>query len=268
MTTKEKPLGGRTAVVTGASRGIGKAIALALADAGADVAILSRSAKEITLVQNAIEGCGVRCLAEECDVTDNQRLEKFIERCAERLSPPAILINNAGVYSTQPLIHRSPNLMEIWQQTLNTNLTAAMWATKCVLPDMIRVGWGRVVNISSISGKAGEQFGSAYSASKFGMIGLTQSVALEVAKMGITVNAVCPGWVDTEMAIKQLTDEKWCKLNDVPVNESIEIARMSVPHGRLIQPEEVASLVVFLCGNDAGSITGQAINICGGLSLH
>ena len=127
---------------------------------------------------------------------------------------------------------------------------------------------GRIVNISSISGKSGEPYGAAYSSSKFAMIGLTQSLALEVARHGITVNAVCPGWVETDMAYEQLTDRRWCELNSLPVEDSVEIARLSIPREKFVKAEEVAALVRFLCSEDAQSITGQAINICGGLSLH
>jgi ketoreductase len=133
---------------------------------------------------------------------------------------------------------------------------------------MIGKAWGRIVNISSVSGKTAEAYGAAYSASKFGIIGLTQALALEVAKSGITVNAICPGWVRTDMAIEQLQDPKWCGLNEIDQSQSVEIARLSIPQNRFLESEEVADLALFLCSNQARSITGQAINICGGLSLR
>ena len=133
---------------------------------------------------------------------------------------------------------------------------------------MIELNWGRIINISSVSGKVGEIWGSAYSASKFALIGFTQSLSLEVARNGITVNAVCPGWVDTEMAKGQLEDPQWCKLNSVDPSESLSNACFSVPQMRFIEPSEVAALVVFLASVAARGITGQSINICGGLSLH
>jgi NAD(P)-dependent dehydrogenase (short-subunit alcohol dehydrogenase family) len=158
--------------------------------------------------------------------------------------------------------------LDVWRRTLDTNMTSAMVASSLVLPEMVTRKWGRVINISSISGKAGEAFGAAYSASKFGLIGLTQSMALEVARFGVTVNAVCPGWVATDMAFSQINDPQWCQLNNLPPAESLDIARLSVPQERFIEPGEVASLVVYLSTDDARGITGQAINICGGLSVH
>jgi NAD(P)-dependent dehydrogenase (short-subunit alcohol dehydrogenase family) len=256
---------GRVAVVTGASRGIGRAIAVELARSGADIAIVSRSCQTLEETKNLVEAAGVRCFMVSCDICELAKLESFLKETAKKLGVPGILINNAGIYSTGPVLNHP---LAEWEKVLSTNLSAAMWATRCVLADMIKLGWGRIVNISSISGKSGEPYGAAYSASKFGMLGLTQSVALEVARDGITVNAVCPGWVQTEMAQRQLTDDRWCDLNEIPKEESLEIARLSVPQQRFIEPQEVAALVRFLCSDEAKGITGQAINICGGLSLH
>jgi ketoreductase len=260
-----KRLAGKSAIVTGASRGIGAATAIALAQQGADVAILARSQRKLEELKEEINALGVSCFAQVCDVADHESLEKFIADTGETLGPVSILVNNAGIYATQPLLHHS---MDTWQQVINTNLTSAMWASRCLLPSMIEKGWGRIINISSISGKQGEPYGSAYSAAKFALIGLTQSTALEVARHGITVNAVCPGWVETQMALDQLQDKEWCQLNEIAPADSVEIARLSIPQGRFVQPHEVSALVAFLAGDEAGSITGQAINICGGLSLH
>jgi NAD(P)-dependent dehydrogenase (short-subunit alcohol dehydrogenase family) len=254
----------KVAVITGASRGIGRAIAIELAKSGVDVAILSRNYQSLSETKQEIEALDRRCFADSCDVSDSDKLETFLQQAAEHLGPPSILINNAGIYSTDPVAGHSLNN---WRSVLETNLTAAMWASRCLLPEMVERKWGRIINVSSISGKSGEPYGAAYSASKFGMIGLTQSLALEVARHGITANAVCPGWVDTKMAIDQLTDERWCELNDIAVADSLEIARLSIPRGEFIQPQEVAALVLFLCSEAARSITGQAINICGGMSL-
>jgi 3-oxoacyl-[acyl-carrier protein] reductase len=263
--TGEHRLQGRRALVTGASRGIGRATALALAAQGADLAIVARKKDRLESVKQEIEALKVRCIAESADVSRDDELEKVMRKVTDSLGPPDILINNAGIYATEPLAEQT---IETWRAVIDTNLTGAMWACKCVLSDMIKAGWGRIVNISSISGKMGEAYGAAYSASKFGMVGLTQSLALEVARHGITVNAVCPGWVRTDMALEQLTDERWCALNQIDCADSVEIARLSVPQGRFIEPEEVAALVCFLCTEEARSITGQAINICGGMTLH
>jgi len=256
---------GKTAFITGASRGIGRALAERLAQDGFDLAIFARSADLLSQIEEDVKRLGVRVEAFPADVSDAGGFLHALERARQNLGPPAVLINNAGVYYTQSVEGHS---VDLFREVLETNLTSALNACQFVVSDMKKTGWGRIVNISSISGKVAEAHGAAYSASKFGMIGLTQSLALEVAEHGVTVNAVCPGWVATEMARAQLNDEKWCALNNLEVSQSEEIARLSVPQRRLIQPEEVAHLVSFLCSENARGITGQSINICGGLSLN
>ncbi|HEY9734297.1 MAG TPA: SDR family NAD(P)-dependent oxidoreductase [Drouetiella sp.] len=256
----------RVALVTGASRGIGKAIALDLASQGARVAILSRNHEALTETKSALEALTSNpCQTFQCDVGEPDLLESVIERLQNSHGKLDIIVNNAGVFSATALVSQD---LASWRNLLEINLTAAMRAAKAVLPLMIERKWGRIVNISSISGKSGEPYGAAYSASKFALIGLTQSLALETARHGITVNAVCPGWVDTEMARDQLNNEEWCRLNNIDREQSLEIARLSVPQERFIEPIEVANLVSYLCQDTARGITGQAINICGGLSLH
>lgn len=256
----------RIALVTGASRGIGKAIALDLAGQGATVAIVSRNQRALSEVQLAVEALSEEpCSTYECDVGEPEALEKTIRSIQDAHGKLDIIVNNAGIFSASALVSQD---LESWRDLLEINLTASMRAAKAALPMMIEKKWGRIVNISSISGKSGEPYGAAYSASKFGLIGMTQSLALEVARHGITVNAVCPGWVDTAMAREQLNDEEWCRLNNIDCEQSLEIARLSVPQERFIEPIEVANLVSYLCSDAARGITGQAINICGGLSLH
>ncbi|MBS1956647.1 MAG: SDR family oxidoreductase [Cyanobacteria bacterium SZAS-4] len=259
-------LSDRVALVTGASRGIGKAIALDLAAQGATVAIVSRNLAALSQTQSEIEGLTSKpCQTYACDVGEPETLESTIRSIQKAYGKLDIIVNNAGTFSAAALVSQD---LESWRNILEVNLTAAMRASKAALPLMIERKWGRIVNISSISGKSGEPYGAAYSASKFGMIGMTQSLALEVARDGITVNAVCPGWVDTDMARDQLNDEEWCRLNNMERQHSLENARLSVPQERFIEPGEVANLVAYLCSESARGITGQAINICGGLSLH
>jgi len=251
--------------VTGASRGIGQAIAIELGKAGASLALVSRNAAALAQVSAQIENDGGKCICNAFDVSAEDVLEAFIDRVGAELGGVDILVNNAGIYETSRFADQS---LPSWRRLLEINITAAMRASKSVLPLMLEKQWGRIISISSISGKTGEPYGSAYSASKFALIGMSQSLALEVAPFGITVNAVCPGWVDTRMAAEQLHDEQWCNLNKISVNDSLAIAKLSVPQNRLIEPEEVAGLVAYLCTDQARGITGQAINICGGLSLH
>ena len=253
------------ALVTGGSRGIGRALALALASRGAQVAIGARSLAALELVKGEVERLGVACLAQVCDVRDEHSVRALVESAAGSLGPIDILVNNAAVYRTAPVKGHS---LSVWKDVLETNLTGAFLASRWTVESMIERHWGRVVNISSVSGKVAEAFGAAYSASKFGLIGLTQALALEVAKYGITVNAVCPGWVDTQMARDQINDRQWLELNSLGAADGAEITRLSIPQMRFIEPEEVANLVAYLCTEAARGITGQAINICGGLSLH
>jgi NAD(P)-dependent dehydrogenase (short-subunit alcohol dehydrogenase family) len=261
----DKPGLGKTAFITGASRGIGRALAERLAQDGFDIALFARSEDLLSKLESDLKALGVRAEAFRVDVSDAPRFSEALENARRKCGAPAVLVNNAGVYYTQSVEGHS---IDLFNEVLETNLTSALNACQFVVSDMKKNSWGRIVNISSISGKVAEAFGAAYSASKFGMIGLTQALALEVAEHGITVNAVCPGWVATEMTRAQLNDEKWCALNHLEVSQSEEIARLSVPQKRLIQPEEVAHLVSFLCSENARGITGQSINICGGLSLN
>ncbi len=257
--------GGKTAFITGASRGIGRALAVRLAQDGFDLALFARSKGLLNELEQDLREMKVNAHAFPVDVSDAPAFVDALESARSTLGAPCVLVNNAGVYYTQSV---EGHTVDLFKEVLETNLTSALNACQFVVAGMKSRGWGRIVNISSISGKVAEAFGAAYSASKFGMIGLTQSLALEVAEYGITVNAVCPGWVATEMARAQLNDESWCKLNQLEVSQSEEIARLSVPQKRLIQPEEVAHLVAFLCSENARGITGQSINICGGLSLN
>lgn len=261
----ERSLSGKVAVVTGASRGIGKAVAIELARQGANVAALARNHSLLNAVCVEMNELGVATCAAACDVSDSESIYAAIEEVKSRLGAVDILVNNAGIYRTAAV---SVHSIETWRAIMETNLTSAMVASKLVLPEMIDKSWGRIINMSSVSGKTGEPYGSAYSASKFGLIGLTQSLALEVAKNQITVNAVCPGWVLTDLARHQLESEEWCSLAEIDPGESVEIARLSVPQQRFVEPEEVACLVAFLASEQARGITGQAINVCGGLSIQ
>lgn len=265
MNQIDKSKGRKTAFITGASRGIGRALAERLAQEGFDLALFARSDDLLLQLQTDLRVHSISAEVFPVDVSEPSKFSAALQSAREKLGAAQVLINNAGVYYTQSVEGHS---VELFREVLETNLTSALNACQFVVGEMKRLGWGRIVNISSISGKVAEAHGAAYSASKFGMIGLTQSLALEVAEYGITVNAVCPGWVATEMARTQLNDEKWCKLNQLEVDQSEEIARLSVPQKRLIQPEEVAHLVSFLCSENARGITGQSINICGGLSLN
>lgn len=255
----------KVVVVTGASRGIGRAIAEVFASAGAIVHGIARSEENLTALKSHIESTGGRCTTHVCDVSNFDSLHAALAEVSSTSESIDVLINNAGIYATSAV--RNLDLAQ-WSSTLDINCSAAFVATKTLLERMIDQKSGRIVFISSISGKSAEPYGAAYSASKFAMLGLMQSLALEVAPFGITSNAICPGWVDTEMAHNQINDELWCSLNKLEPSQSAEIARLSVPQERLIDPIEVAHLALYLCSSAARGITGQAINICGGLSIR
>ena len=255
----------KVVIVTGASRGIGRSIAEVFAASGATVHGIARSLENLKSVEESINSTGGRFIAHACDVSDLEDLHSVLNEIIASETSIDILINNAGIYATAAVRN-----MEIsqWSSTMNINCSAAFVAAKSVLDRMISQKSGRIVFISSISGKNAEPFGAAYSSSKFAMLGLMQALALEVAPHGITSNAICPGWVDTEMTHNQINDELWCSLNELDVAMSAEVTRLSVPQERLIDPVEVAHLALYLCSDAARGITGQAINICGGLSIR
>lgn len=262
---KSNQLAGKVALVTGAGRGIGRQIALHLARNGAAIAGCSRSSDELGSLNAEIKVLQGDLFYRTVDVRDEQAIVDFIEDAKSKLGKIDIVINNAGIYRTEPV---RDHTLATWHDVMNTNLTSALITCRHTVIGMCDRGWGRIINISSISGKVAEAFGAAYSASKFAMIGLTQALALEVAKDGVTVNAICPGWVDTKMANTQLEDTSYLTLTEQESTQAKEVAQLSCPQMRFIDPAEVAGLVVYLCSESARGITGQAINICGGLSLH
>ncbi|MGD9683020.1 MAG: SDR family NAD(P)-dependent oxidoreductase [Candidatus Obscuribacterales bacterium] len=255
---------GKNALITGASRGIGYAVAIELAAHGVNCALLARSEEPLESLAQKLRSGGVRAEAIACDLTDEDALAAIESRLPAAFGID-ILVNNAGIYGTASV--DSDEDASLWTATIETNLSMPYRLARYFGALMKKSGWGRLINVSSISGQKGECFGAAYSASKFGLIGLTQSLALELASSGVTVNAVCPGWVDTDMAVSQINDPDWCKLNKIEPEHSMELTRLSVPQERLIEPAEVASLIAYLASNQARGITGQAINICGGLSI-
>lgn len=258
-------LSGKVALVTGGSRGIGWAIARRLSEDGATIVLHARTTVELEKARSTIESTGGRCLIDTVDARSEQSIQASVTDLLQKFPDGIdILINNAGIYKASSVANHSSL---DWDDTIKTNLYGPFFYSRAVLPAMLNKEWGRIVNISSISGRTGEIHAAAYSASKFGLNGFTQSLALEVASKGITVNAVCPGWVDTAMSREQLNDENWCKLSAVAPSESIDIARLSIPQMRFIEPAEVAELVFYLCTDAARGITGQSLNICGGMCL-
>ncbi|MBD0371151.1 MAG: SDR family oxidoreductase [Pyrinomonadaceae bacterium] len=255
----------RIALITGGGRGIGRAIAMAFAREGAKVIVAARTTEQVARVAEEIEReCGMAARAVSCDVADAASVARMFED-GERLfgRGPDILVNNAGIAESAPLLKTTD---ELWHRHLNINLSGTFYCTCAALPHMLERGWGRIINIASIAGKTGSPYIAAYSASKHGVIGLTRSVAMEVARRGVTVNAICPGYVETEMttrAIENITNRTGRSEDEARAT----LEQMS-PQNRLVTTEEVAAMALLLASEEGRGITGQAINIDGGSLLY
>jgi 3-oxoacyl-[acyl-carrier protein] reductase len=241
-------LAGKVAVVTGGSRGIGRAIAEALHGAGAAVAVLGRDGARAGEVANALGG---RALAVAADVADPDAAQKAVETVEQGLGPVDILVNNAGITRDGLLARMSP---DDWDAVLDANLRGAFLMTKAVTRGMMKRRWGRVINITSVVGLMGNAGQANYAASKAGLIGLTKAVARELASRNVLVNAVAPGFIDTDMT-RALTDQQ---------REAL-VAR--IPLGHLGQGTDVARAVLFLASNLADYITGQVLVVDGGMVM-
>ena len=252
-------LSGRSALVTGAGRGIGRAIALSLASAGADVAVTARSSKELDETAAAIRALGRRAEAIVCDVSERIQVDAMIARVKTALGDPLILVNNAGIAASAKLTDTTD---EMWDRMLRVNASGAFYCTRAVLPLMLAAKWGRIVNMASVAARAGAPYIAAYTASKHALLGLTRAVAAEVAGRGITVNAVCPGYVDTEMT--DASAANIVKRTGRTDEDARKILEGFSPQGRLMTTPEVAAMTTYLCSEVARGINGQGIVIDGG----
>ncbi|GHG79779.1 3-oxoacyl-ACP reductase FabG [Pseudodonghicola xiamenensis] len=239
---------GKTALITGASGGIGGAIAKALHGAGATVAL--SGTREAPLQELAAE-LGERTFVLPCNLSDAAEVEALPKRAAEAMGSVDILVNNAGITRDNLFMRMSD---DEWQSVLDVNLTAAMKLSKGVMRGMMKARWGRIVNISSIVGATGNPGQANYAAAKAGLIGMSKSLAYEVASRGITVNAVAPGFIATPMTDK-LTDDQKAKID------------AQIPAGRMGQPEEIAAAVLYLASPEAGYVTGATLHVNGGMAM-
>lgn len=245
-------LDGKIALVTGGSRGIGRAIALRLATQGADVAFTYRgNAAAAASTTAEIEGLGRRALAVQADAADGTSAEAAVKSVLEAFGKVDILVNNAGITRDDLIMRMSA---EAWNDVIDTNLSGAFWMTKAITRPMLKARGGRIINITSVSGQAGQTGQANYSAAKAGLIGLTKATARELASRGITVNAVAPGFVLTELT------------QDLPEALQAQITDRT-PLGRFGTPEEIAQAVAFLASDDAAYITGQVLAVDGGLVM-
>ncbi len=254
----------RLAFITGGGRGIGRAIAIAFAREGASLAVAARTLKQVKTVAKEISReVGVDALALKLDVQNSESvLDTFAEFRDHFGRGPDILVNNAGIAESELFVKSDE---EMWERHLNTNLGGTFRCTRAALPEMLDRGWGRVINIASIAGKTGAPYVSAYAASKHGVLGLTRSVALEVARQGVTINAICPGYVDTEMTSRGI-ENIVARTSKSPKQALAAIKAMS-PQNRIVTPEEVSALAVLLASEEGRGINGQAINVDGGTVL-
>jgi NAD(P)-dependent dehydrogenase (short-subunit alcohol dehydrogenase family) len=257
------PLAGKRAVVTGASKGIGRSIALAYARSGADIVAVGRAADELEALAEEVRALGSRCLPLLCDVTDAGQVRQMAARALDEFGGMDILVNNAGMAASHKFADHPD---ELWHQILATNLTGVYYVTKAFTPTMIEQDNGRVIMIASVAAKAGGRYIAAYTASKHGVLGLTRALATELVGSNITVNAICPGYVDTPMtqaSIANITSRTF-----MSAERARETLERTNPQGRLIAPEEVANVALFLALDASGGITGQAINVDGGALMN
>lgn len=257
---KKRAFVGQHVLVTGASRGIGWAIAQAFAARGATLSLAGRDAALLEQRRAALHVLGgPDHTAFSADLTDAEAATAMVRHAVAAHGPVDILVNNAGYGASQPFAKMSA---EHWNQMLAVNLSSVFHVTRAAIDDMLPRRSGRIINVASTAGLAGYAYVAAYVAAKHGVVGLTRALAREYAASGITVNAVCPGYVDTEMTAGTIaTIVK--KTGRTPDEARAELAK-SNPQGRLIQPEEVADTVLWLAGANAGSVTGQCIAIAGG----
>ena len=249
-------LNGKVALITGGGRGIGRAIALAFAREGARIVVAARTAAQVEQVAAEI---GNGAIAVVCDVSNSESVTQMFAQTSEQLGDVDILVNNAGIAESSTIVTTTD---DFWARHLAINLSGTFYCTRAALPAMLEKTWGRVINIASIAGKVGAPYIAAYAASKHGVMGLTRSVALEVAAAGVTVNAICPGYVDTEMVTRGI--ERITTRTGRSADEALEALKKMSPQNRLATAEEVAAVALLLASDEGRGINGQGINVDGG----
>ncbi len=255
----------RVALVTGATSGMGLEIAQSLAQQDIGVYLCSRRDDAVAATVKNLQAQGLDVDGQTCDVTSADQIRQFVRAGVDRFGPIDILVNNAG----RPGGGATAEIAdELWFDVINTNLNSVFLMTKEVLNagGMLERGTGRIINIASTGGKQGVIHAAPYSASKHGVVGFTKALGLELAKTGVTVNAVCPGFVETPMA--ERVREHYAKIWGVDEAETHARITARVPIGRYVEPYEVAAMVNYLIGGGAGAVTAQALNVCGGLGNY
>ncbi|MFI7012212.1 SDR family NAD(P)-dependent oxidoreductase [Streptomyces sp. NPDC050145] len=260
-TTKDQ----RAALVTGGTSGIGLEIVRRLASAGTPVHLCGRSTETVASTVKELVEEGLPVTGSVCDVRDHDQIRELVRTVVEQHGPIRILVNNAGRSGGGPTVKITD---ELWADVIETNLTSVFRVTKEVLTagGMEEAGHGRIINIASTGGKQGVVLAAPYSASKHGVVGFSKALGLELARTGITVNAVCPGFVETPMA--QRVREGYADAWGITQEEAFDRITTRVPNGRYVTVREVAAMVEYLVGDDAAAVTAQALNVCGGLGNY
>ncbi len=256
---KHLVLEGKRALVTGAGKGIGRSIALALAEAGADVGIAARTESDLEQTAKQIESLGRSCQAVQCDVTDQAQVQHMVTTLRRGLGGIDILVNNAGNAGSHKFLDHPD---ELWHRMLAVNLTSVYYVCKACVPQLIEQRSGRIITIASIAARVGDRYIAAYVASKHGVLGLTRALASELLPYNITVNAICPGYVDTPMTDGSVSNI--AARTGMSEEEARATLAKTSPQHRLIEPAEIAGLAVYLAQDISKGITGQAINVDGG----
>ncbi len=258
MMGEARPLAGRHALVTGGGRGIGAAIARQMLALGAAVTVTGRDTGRLDKAAGDMAGLG-RVQGIAVDVNDPQAIQAGFAKASQAFGPIAILVNNAGIAKAAPFAKTD---LSLWNDILRTDLTGAFLCTQAALPDMLKAGWGRVVNVASTAGLTGMAYCAAYCAAKHGLIGMTRALAVELAAKPVTVNAVCPGYTETDIVEETIANivAKTGRTRE----EALAQLVATNPQQRLIKPQEVAEAVAWLCLPGSAAITGQSIAVAGG----
>jgi ketoreductase len=253
------------ALITGATSGIGLAVTERLAKEGHRVFLCSRTSAGLTETVKSLQNQGFEADGTTCDVTDPAQVKQFVRAAVDRYGPVDILVNNAGRGGGGVTAELAD---ELWFDIINTNLNSVFLVTREVLTTggLAEKDRGRIVNIASTGGKQGVVHAAPYSAAKHGVVGFTKALGLELAKTGITVNAVCPGFVETPMAAR--VRRNYAQLWEVSEEEAFQRITSRVPIGRYVEVEEVAAMVSYLVSDNASAVTAQAMNVCGGLGNY
>ena len=253
------PFAGRAALVTGGGRGVGAAIAARLAAGGAVVLVAARTRDEVEHVAADVRASGAQAHAATCDVSNEASVAALAVFARDTVGRIDILVNNAGVAMAAPIVRTS---LADWNRMFDVNATGAFLCLKAFLPAMLEAGWGRVVNIASTAAVSADRYIAAYAASKHALVGLTRAAAAETASQGVTVNAVCPGFLKTDMTAQSIA--RIAAATGRTAEQALETIAGRNPQKRLIEPDEVAAAVAFLCSDAAQGVNGTSMLLDGG----